>query len=75
VVPASAIVDDGGVPVVYVQFEGEAFERREVVVRLRQGRKAALEGIREGERVVVLGGDAIRRAALLSSGPIEGHVH
>ena len=75
VVPASAIVDDGGVPVVYVQLEGEAFERREVVVRVRQAGQVALDGIREGERVVVVGGDAIRRAALLSSGPVEGHVH
>jgi cobalt-zinc-cadmium efflux system membrane fusion protein len=75
VVPATSVIDDGGVPVVYVQIEGESFERREVVVRARQAGEVVLEGIREAERVVVLGGDAIRRAALLSSGPVEGHVH
>jgi RND family efflux transporter MFP subunit len=75
VVPASAIVDDAGAPVVYVQLEGESFERRTVLVVARQGAVAALEGIRPGERVVVRGGTAIRRASLLSSGEVEGHVH
>lgn len=75
VVPATSIVDDGGVPVVYVQVEGESFERREVVVRARQAGDVVVEGITAGERVVARGGDAIRRAALLSSGPVEGHVH
>jgi hypothetical protein len=75
IVPASAIVDDGGVPVVYLQTEGEAFTRHEVLVVARQGDAALVEGPEPGERLVTRGGAAIRRASMLSSGPVEGHVH
>jgi RND family efflux transporter MFP subunit len=75
VVPPSAVVDDGGVPVVYVHTGGESFARREVRVLSRQGNKALVEGVPAGERIVTVGGAAIRRAALLRSGPVEGHVH
>ncbi len=75
VVPASAIVDDGGVPIVYLQTEGEALTRHEVHVAARQGDMALVEGLEPGERLVTRGGAAIRRASMLSSGPVEGHVH
>jgi len=75
VVPASAIVDDAGVPIVYVQVEGESFLRVEARVDARQGDLALVQGVRAGERVVTVGGAAIRRASQLSSGPVEGHVH
>lgn len=75
VVPASAIVDDGGVPIVYLQTEGEAFTRHEIHVAARQGDVALVEGLEPGERLVTRGGAAIRRASMLSSGPVEGHVH
>jgi multidrug efflux pump subunit AcrA (membrane-fusion protein) len=75
VIPAGALVDDGGVEVVYVQLGGESFERREVRIDARQGTLALVRGIAPGERIVTLGGNAIRRAALLGSGEIEGHVH
>lgn len=75
VVPASALVDDSGVIVAYVQSEGESFARREVRVLARQGEQALVEGLKPGERLVTLGGGAIRRASLLSSGAPEGHVH
>lgn len=75
VVPASAIVDDGGIPVVYVQMEGEDFVRQEISVKRTQGDRVLIEGMRAGSRVVVRGGGAIRRAALMSTGEIEGHVH
>lgn len=75
VVPASAVIDDGGVPVVYIQVEGESFVRQEVQVAATQGDNLALEGLPEGCRIVTRGGAAIRRAALLRSGPPEGHVH
>lgn len=74
-VPASAVIDDGGVPVVYVQVEGESFVRQEVRVTATQGARLAVEGLTEGHRVVTRGGAAIRRAALLRTGPPEGHVH
>jgi RND family efflux transporter MFP subunit len=55
VVPLSAIVDDGGVSVVYVQLGGETFARREVHVAVRQADLALIDGIAAGERVVVRG--------------------
>jgi RND family efflux transporter MFP subunit len=75
VVPASALVDDDGVEVVYVQLGGESFDRREVRIEARQGPLVLVRGIALGERIVTRGGNAIRRSALLGAGDIEGHVH
>ena len=75
VVPTSALVDDGGVTVVYLQLSGERFVRQEVEVEARQGERALVEGLVPGQRLVTRGGDAIRRATLMSSGQAEGHVH
>lgn len=75
VLPASALVDDAGLTVVYVQTGGESFSRREVQVLARQGLAALVTGIEPGERVVTLGGGAIRRATLVGSGVGEAHVH
>lgn len=75
VIPAVALVDDGGVEVVYVQLGGESFERREVGIEARQGPLVLVRGIVPGERVVTRGGNAIRRSELLGSGAVEGHVH
>jgi len=75
VVPSSALVDDGGTSVVYVQLSGEAFARREVRVVGRSGDEVTVEGLRAGERLVTRGGAAVRRASLLSTGAPEGHLH
>lgn len=75
VLPDTAVIDDAGVSVVYVQLTGESFSRREVNVRHRQGERVVVDGVAPGERVVTLGGAAIRRASLLASGSVEGHVH
>ncbi len=75
VVPTTAVIDDGGVPVVYLQLDGESFVRQEVRVTATQGDRVLVEGVSEWSRVVTRGGSAIRRAALLRSGPPEGHVH
>lgn len=75
VIPASALIDDSGVIVAYVQIQGESFARREVRVLVRQGEQALVEGLGPGERLVTVGGGAIRRSSLLSSGAPEGHVH
>jgi len=75
-IPATAVVDDGGRPVVFVQLEGEAFARRPV--RLGQGDSRyvqVLEGVKSGERVVSRGAYLIRLAALSSQIPAHGHVH
>ena len=75
VVPTTALVDDGGVPVVYLQLAGERFVRQEVEVALRQGAEALVEGLRPGQRLVTRGGEAIRRATLMETGGGHGHVH
>ncbi len=75
VVPESALVDDGGVPVVFLQLSGESFVRQRVTVLERQGDRARVERLMPGQRLVTRGGDAIRRSSLMASGEAEGHVH
>lgn len=75
VIPTSAVVDDGGIPVVYVQLDGEGFLRQEIQVRTRQGNSLLVDGLASGQRLVTVGGAAIRRSTLVSSGVGEGHVH
>ena len=75
VVPSSALVDDGGVPVVFLQLAGEDFQRQTVTVLGRQGDRALVDGLRPGQRLVTRGGDAIRRSSLMASGEAHGHVH
>jgi cobalt-zinc-cadmium efflux system membrane fusion protein len=75
VVPASALIDDGGVAVVYLQLSGERFARQEVEVVGRQGDRVLVLGLEPGQRLVTRGGEAIRRAGLMSTSAAEGHVH
>ena len=76
VVPVSAIIDDGGRPVVFVQLEGEAFARRPVKPGIRESDFVqVLEGLRPGDRVVTRGAYLIRLAALSTQIPAHGHVH
>ncbi len=75
-VPESALVDDAGRPVVFVQAAGESFERRPVSVGSREGSYVhILEGVKPGERVVTRGAYQIRLAALSPQVPAHGHVH
>ena len=75
VVPASALIDDGGVEIVYLQLSGEEFARQAVKVTARQGKRAIVEGLVTGQRLVTRGGEAIRRSSLLATGEVQGHVH
>jgi RND family efflux transporter MFP subunit len=75
VVPASALVDDGGVSVVYLQLSGESFARQEVNVLERQGDRLLVDRLVAGQRLVDRGGEAIRRSSLMASGEAHGHVH
>ncbi len=75
-VPESAVVDDGGIPVIFVQASGESFERRTVTLGNREnGYVHVLEGVKPGERVVTRGAYLIRLAALSSQIPAHGHAH
>ena len=76
VVPAAAVVDDAGRPIVFVQREGETFERRAVTLGPRTGDVVRIvEGIQAGERVVTKGAFLVRLASLSTSVPAHGHVH
>jgi RND family efflux transporter MFP subunit len=76
VVPAAAIVDDAGRPIVFVQREGETFERRAVTLGPRTGDLVQImEGIQAGDRVVTTGAYLVRLASLSTSVPAHGHVH
>ncbi len=75
-VPESAIVDDAGQPVVFVQTGGESFERRPVRLGNRESGQVQISGdIAPGERVVVRGAPLIRLAALSPQVPAHGHTH
>ena len=75
-VPESAVVDDAGQPVVFVQVGGESFERRSVRLGNREAGEVQIAGdVAPGERVVVLGAPLIRLAALSPQVPAHGHTH
>jgi RND family efflux transporter MFP subunit len=75
-VPESAVVDDGGRPVVFVQTGGESFERRPVQLGSHaDGYVRVLQGIEPGERVVHRGAYLVRLAAMSTQIPAHGHVH
>jgi membrane fusion protein, heavy metal efflux system len=76
VVPVTAVLDEDGRPVAYVQPEGESFEKRELKLGGRQGdRVLVLEGIKAGERVVTGAAYQVKLASLSTSVPAHGHEH
>lgn len=75
-IPASALLNEGGQDVVYVQLGGETFERRPVSVTRRSGDRVAIEGqLKPGERVVTRGAAAVRAAAATPGAFGHGHAH
>lgn len=75
-IPTSAVLDDGGIPVAYVQVEGEAFERRRLRVGPSDGeRVVVLDGIRPGEMVVTRGAYQVRLASMSNTPMSGGHAH
>ena len=75
-IPSSAILDEDGRPIVYVQPEGERFERREVQPGgTSGGQTVVLAGVEAGERVVTGAPYQVRLASLSTSVPAQGHEH
>lgn len=75
-IPASAILNESGQDVVYVQLGGETFQRRPVTILSRSGDMVAVEGqLKAGERVVTRGAAAVRAAAATPDAFGHGHAH
>jgi RND family efflux transporter MFP subunit len=75
-IPDTAVVDEDGKPVVFVQVSGETFEKRSIVPGIRDGNwLQVLDGLKEGEHVVVQQAYAVRLASVSSAIPAHGHVH
>lgn len=75
-IPETAIVDDAGRKVAYVQVEGESYERRLVTLGIRSGGWVEVKsGIAKGERVVSRGAYDIKLAASGGEVPEHGHAH
>lgn len=75
-IPNSAILDDNGLPVAYVQTGGETFERRVLTLGASDGTMTqVVEGIAPGEMIVTMGAYQVRLASLSPEGFSGGHAH
>lgn len=75
-IPVSAVVDDRGADVVFVQIDGELYARRRVRLGPRDGAQVAvLEGVAAGERVVSRGAYALLLSTAGGGIPEHGHGH
>jgi cobalt-zinc-cadmium efflux system membrane fusion protein len=75
-IPSSAVLDEDGRAVVYVQADGERFEKRAVsVVGVHGTRTVVSGGITAGERIVTGAAYQVRLASLSTSVPAHGHEH
>lgn len=75
-VPETALIEEAGKAIAYVQVEGEAFERRNVTTGIRQGGWVqVLDGLKPGEHVVTVGAYDIKLSAASGVIPAHGHAH
>ena len=75
-IPTSAVVDEEGRPVAFVQVSGETFQKRALTLGMRDGSYVQiLDGLSTGERVVTRQAYAIRLASVSTSIPAHGHGH
>jgi len=75
-VPKSAIVDEEGKFIAFVEVSGETFEKRIVRLGIREGNFVqVLSGLAEGEHIVTDGAYAVRLASISTKLPAHGHAH
>lgn len=75
-IPASSVIDEGGVAVVFVQAGGESFERVMVRLGARDGDWVeVLDGLTPGQRVVSTGAYLVKLAATQTGEIGHGHAH
>lgn len=76
VVPISAVFDDSGQEVIYVQLDGESYQRRIVQLGMREGDNIIIRsGIEAGEYVVSRGAYQVRLASASPAEAGHGHAH
>ena len=73
----NAIINEDGLHTVYVQADGEAFEKRIIKTGIiDNGYVQIIDGLKVGERVVTVGAYQVRLAALSPESAIgQGHAH
>ncbi|MBI4870716.1 MAG: efflux RND transporter periplasmic adaptor subunit [Candidatus Riflebacteria bacterium] len=75
-IPDSALLDDGGRDVVFVQNGGESFLKRRVRTGNRQrGFVQILDGLEPGERIVTTGSYEVYLQSVSRAIPEHGHAH
>lgn len=75
-IPASSVLDEGGMAVVFVQAGGESFERRQVRLGAREGDWVeVLDGLTAGSRVVSRGAYLVKLASTGTAQIGHGHAH
>lgn len=75
-VPESALLQEGGQWIAYVQTGGETFERRVVRAGIRsRGWVEVRGGLSAGEHVVTTGAYDLKLAAAAGGAPAHGHAH
>ena len=76
VIPVSSLIEEQGNFFVYVQTEGESFQKREVKLGASDGINIQLiSGVKEGERVVTKGAYQIKLSTTTGTLPAHGHEH
>lgn len=75
-IPASAIVEEEGLPLAFVQVSGETFQKRDVKLGIRDGDRVEVKsGVNAGERVVTDGAYTILLSTKSGTIPAHGHAH
>lgn len=75
-IPASSVLDEGGMSVVFVMTGGESFERRQVKLGARDGDWVeVLDGLTPGSRVVSRGAYLVKLASTGTAQIGHGHAH
>ena len=76
VLPKSALMQDYNQHYVYIQKEGESFQKRPIKLGVDDGQHVQiLSGIKVGDRVVTKGAYQVKMASMSSSIPAHGHAH
>ena len=74
--PKTAVVEDEGVPIAFVQLSGETFEKRDLQPGLDAGEwLQVVSGLEAGERVVTQGAYPILLSTKSGVIPAHGHAH